>query len=85
VGFKQHAETSEEDAPGTLHHVMIRGMERKRIVEDKGDRREFARRLGRLAVETETAIYAWALMTNHAHILLRAKRSPRKKQHNKRG
>ena len=57
-------------APGTLHHVMIRGMERKRIVEDEGDRREFVRRLGKLAVETETAIYAWALMTNHAHILL---------------
>jgi hypothetical protein len=58
------------DAPGILHHVMIRGMERKRIVEDEGDRQEFVRRLGKLAVETETAIYAWALMTNHAHILL---------------
>jgi REP element-mobilizing transposase RayT len=28
--------------------------------------------MGRLALETETIIYAWALLTNHAHILLRS-------------
>ena len=29
-------------------------------------------RMGSIALETETSIYAWALMTNHAHILLRS-------------
>lgn len=58
------------DAAGTLHHVMIRGIERRRIVDDEQDRRGFVLRLGRLAVETCTSIYAWALMDNHAHLLL---------------
>ena len=58
------------DAAGTLHHVIIRGIEKRRIVDDDQDRREFVSRLGKLASETGTSIYAWALMTNHAHLLL---------------
>src|SRR5258705_12000837 len=58
------------DAAGTLHHVIIRGIEKRRIVDDDQDRREFVSRLGKLANETGTSIYAWALMTKHAHILL---------------
>jgi len=60
------------DAPGTLHHVIVRGIEKRRIVDDVTDRKDFKRRLAELAVETKTAIYAWALMNNHAHILLRS-------------
>jgi len=58
------------DAPGTLHHAIVRGIERRNIVDDDTDRADFISRLGKLSEETETAIYAWALMTNHAHILL---------------
>ncbi len=58
------------DAPGTLHHVMVRGIERRRIVDDEQDRREFVTRLGTVARETATSVYAWALLSNHAHILL---------------
>jgi len=58
------------DSPGTLHHVMIRGIEKRRIVDDDVDRHDFVRRLGALAEETRTPIYAWALMSNHAHLLL---------------
>jgi putative transposase len=58
------------DAAGTLHHVIIRGIEKRRIVDDDQDRREFVSRLGKLASETGTSIYAWALVTNHAHLLL---------------
>jgi putative transposase len=58
------------DSPGTLHHVMIRGIEKRRIVDDDTDRNDFVRRLGTLAVETRTPVYAWALMSNHAHLLL---------------
>jgi len=60
------------DAPGTLHHVIIRGIERRRIVADVADRENFVKRLGELSAETNTTIYAWALMSNHAHILLRS-------------
>lgn len=60
------------DAPGTLHHVIIRGIERKKIVSDDTDKRNFVSRMGTIASETKTSIYAWALLTNHAHILLRS-------------
>ena len=60
------------DAPGTLHHVMLRGIERRAIVTDDADRRDFVRRLGALAMQSRTAVYGWALLTNHAHLLLRS-------------
>ncbi len=60
------------DAPGALHHVIVRGIEKRRIVDDLWDRRNFVSRLGEVASDTETDIYAWALMSNHAHILLRS-------------
>jgi len=60
------------DASGTLHHVIIRGIERRRIVDDDHDRHAFVDRMGELSSSLITHIYAWALMTNHAHILLRS-------------
>jgi len=53
------------DASGTLHHVILRGINKRRIVDDVADRKNFVTRMGELAVGTKTAIYAWALMTNH--------------------
>jgi len=60
------------DSPGTLHHVMVRGIEGNRIVKDDDDRHLFVSRLGIAAAATGTKIYAWALMTNHAHLLLKS-------------
>ena len=60
------------DSPGTLHHVIIRGIERNKIVDDDKDRENFIDRLEGLSVDLMTSVYAWALMTNHAHILLRS-------------
>jgi REP element-mobilizing transposase RayT len=60
------------DACGTLHHVMVRGIEMGRIVDDQKDRERFVNRMGKLAMDTGTQIYAWSLMSNHAHILLRS-------------
>jgi hypothetical protein len=36
------------DCAGTLHHVMIRGIEKRRIVDDLKDRDHFVSRLGGL-------------------------------------
>jgi putative transposase len=60
------------DFPGTLHHVIVRGIERRQIVDDEKDRKNFVDRMGSLASATGTTIYAWALLMNHAHILLRS-------------
>ena len=59
------------DAPGALHHIVIRGIEGKAIFKDDTDREDFIERLSSLLQETATPCYAWALMTNHVHLLLR--------------
>ncbi len=60
------------DAPGVLHHVIIKGIERRKIYRDKADKRDFVNRLDRLVPETQTVCYAWVLMNNHAHFLFRS-------------
>ena len=59
------------DAPGSLHHVMVRGIERRKIFESDKDREDFLRRLGRVVIEERATCFAWSLLPNHAHILLR--------------
>jgi REP element-mobilizing transposase RayT len=59
------------DAPGVLHHIIIRGIERRKIFRDERDRENFLERLERVLLETETGCYAWAFLENHAHFLLR--------------
>jgi REP element-mobilizing transposase RayT len=57
------------DAPGALHHIIARGIERRQIFENNADRDSFLARLGDILKETETSCYAWALIPNH--LLLR--------------
>lgn len=59
------------DTPGALHHVIARGNERRKIFEDKRDCKEFLIRLGDILSGTETICYAWAIIPNHFHLLLR--------------
>ena len=59
------------DAPGVLHHVIIRGIERRNIFEDNKDRDNLWKRLGELLPATQTSCHAWAMLSNHAHFLLR--------------
>jgi putative transposase len=60
------------DAAGALHHVMIRGIERRNIFRDNGDRSDLIERLSSLLPETRTRCYAWSFMPNHAHFLFRS-------------
>ena len=63
------------DAVGVLHHVMIRGIEKRNIFRNVRDRQDLIRRLSFLLTETGTTCYAWVLMANHAHFLLRSGQS----------
>jgi hypothetical protein len=51
------------DAPGVLHHVIIRGIERRGIFRDDFDRENFLERLSILVPETQTICYAWVFMS----------------------
>ena len=59
------------DAPGALHHVIVRGIERGKIFRSDYDRKNFLNRFGKLIPETQTDCFAWALIPNHVHLLLR--------------
>ena len=58
------------DTPGTLHHVMVRGIERRAIFRDEVDRADFVHRMAALAGAGAWTVYAWALLPNHAHLLV---------------
>jgi REP element-mobilizing transposase RayT len=57
------------DAPGTLHHVVVRGLERRVIFRDDPDREDFLARLATLAEAGALTGSAWALLPNHVHLL----------------
>jgi REP element-mobilizing transposase RayT len=64
------------DAAGALHHIICRGIERRKIFWTYFDRDDFLERLETVLVESETPCYAWALMPNHFHLLLRTGNAP---------
>jgi len=55
---------------------MVRGIDRKAIFTDQKDYSSFTDRLGDLLIETRTSCYAWALIPNHFHLLLRTGSAP---------
>jgi REP element-mobilizing transposase RayT len=50
---------------------MVRGIEGRAIFSDDRDRREFLHRVSRVFLECGTSCYAWALMPNHVHFVVR--------------
>jgi len=60
------------DAPGIVQHIIIRGIERRKVFVDDKDRDNLLDRLSDLLPATNTACYAWALLPNHAHFLFRS-------------
>jgi putative transposase len=64
------------NAPGALHHIIVRGIERRKIFLDDQDRYSFLERLGNIVEHTGTICYAWALIPNHTHLLLRTGQAP---------
>ena len=64
------------DAPGVLHHVMGRGIEKRPIFLTDEDRNDFLARLGHLAKEGWFSVYAWVLLQNHFHLLCKTRKQP---------
>ncbi len=59
---------------GALYHVLSRGNERREIFYGDDDRRMFMATLGDMAERFEIDLYAYVLMSNHYHLLLRTRR-----------
>ncbi len=60
------------DAPGALHHIMVRGINKTRIFADDQDKTRFLERLGENVTEGKCFVYAWVLMDNHVHLLFKS-------------
>jgi REP element-mobilizing transposase RayT len=54
-----------------VHHLIIRGIERRKIFLNEEDYEDFLERLATLLPQTKTVCYAWSLLPNHAHLLVR--------------
>ncbi len=59
------------DAPGALHHIIVRGIERKPIFREDADRDNFIERLKKILKDDAAFCFAWSLMPNHVHLLLK--------------
>lgn len=64
------------DAAGALHHIIVRAIERRKIFWDDADRDSFVNRLGQVLIETHTDCFAWAMLPNHVHLLMRTGLTP---------
>ena len=64
------------DYPGAVHHVIIRGINKARIFHNDGDRKEFLLRFQAGLKKTGVICYAWALIPNHAHLVLKTGPQP---------
>jgi REP element-mobilizing transposase RayT len=59
-----------DQSPG-LHHVSTRGNNKRLVFRDENDRAHFLGELDRIALDEGWAVYAYALMTNHFHLIMR--------------
>ena len=64
------------DIPHILQHVIVRGIEKRDIFTSDDDRHDFVTRFSHLLESTGTECLAWALLSNHFHLLLRVKDIP---------
>ena len=64
------------DAPGALHHIIARGIDRGKIFQDPADKRNFLKRLGEILNNAETRCFAWALVPNHFHLIFKTGNVP---------
>lgn len=61
------------DQEDTFYHVLNRGNERRAVFRDPQDCEGFLSRLGRCSQRFSLAVYAYVLMGNHYHLLVRTR------------
>lgn len=64
------------EAPGLMYHIIARGIERSLIFKDESDCRFFLEKMGRILIDTATKCFAFCLIPNHFHLLIRSQSIP---------
>jgi putative transposase len=63
-------------APGILYHVIVRGNYRQKTFLNPRDYEAYLERLGRYRKRFGVTVYAYCLMSNHAHLLVETGSQP---------
>jgi REP element-mobilizing transposase RayT len=59
-----------------IYHILLRGINRQRIFEEDEDYNRFLDLLGQVKKLSGFELYAYCLMDNHVHLLLKEKKEP---------
>ncbi|MFD2442842.1 transposase [Bacillus sp. CGMCC 1.16607] len=54
-----------------IYHIMLRGANRQEIFHDENDCIRFLEIIKKYKSKSEISVYAWCLMSNHVHLLLK--------------
>ena len=63
---------------GAYYHILSRGNARRNIFSDNNDRISFLEILGKMSERFEVEVYAYVLMNNHYHLLIKTNKGSRK-------
>ena len=58
------------------YHVVMRGINKQRIFEDKQDYDKYFWILKDQQIQSSFSLFAWCLMPNHIHLLIKEKQPP---------
>jgi putative transposase len=61
--------------PESIYHVMCRGSDKKLIAHDAVDFENLSAGLSRVATRYRWEVFAWCLMPNHYHVVLRSEQA----------
>lgn len=65
-----------KESYSNIYHVMLRGVNRQQIFYDEEDNLKFVYLLKRYKISSGFTLYAYCLMGNHVHLLLRVNEEP---------
>ena len=59
-----------------IYHIMLRGANRQEIFHDEEDCKKFLEIIGKYKGVSEVGVFAWCLMNNHVHLVLKEGNEP---------
>lgn len=65
------ARTAREKSETGIYHIMLRGIDKRNIFLDDSDYEKFIQYIKKAKEKTQVSVYAYCLMTNHVHMLLK--------------
>ncbi len=75
-GYKTVPRLGRLHIPGGCYHVIGRGIERRNIFDQVDDKCDFLQRFGISLQNSDALCFAWAVMSNHYHLLIRLGEKP---------